>query len=226
MTPITATRKLLIMAAVLGRHPAEIPYGHRWLRSLLPGHSPLSDELPWITFRAIDWLDAYLRPDMSVFEFGAGGSTLFFADRVRKLVSIEHDKGFFELVRSMLAERGVANCELILHQPRQCTAASAAFASRQEKYIGMCFENYVKAIDRCADASLDLVLVDGRARVACVRRALPKLKDGGVLVLDNTDRPGYQDAYTILEGSECHDFDGLTPWNMEVSRTTVWQVRR
>jgi predicted O-methyltransferase YrrM len=38
---------------------------------------------------------------------------------------------------------------------------------------------------------LDLVVVDGRARVACVRQALPRLASDGVLLLDNADRDEY-----------------------------------
>ena len=41
------------------------------------------------------------------------------------------------------------------------------------------------------DASLDLVVVDGRARVECARRAMPKVKPGGLLLLDDTSRERY-----------------------------------
>ena len=71
------------------------------------------DELPWITFRAIQWLTRYLRPEMKVFEYGAGGSTLFLARRVRELVSVEHDETFHSVVAERLAKRGIQNCRLI-----------------------------------------------------------------------------------------------------------------
>ena len=94
MNPLSATRKILRMSGELIRHPQELPYAPRWFHSMLPGHSPLQDETPWITFRAIDWLDAFLKPDMDVFEYGAGGSTLYLAKRARRVVSVEHDEGF------------------------------------------------------------------------------------------------------------------------------------
>lgn len=213
------------MAGELSRHPGEVPYAWRWLQSVLPGHSPLGDEVPWITFRAMDWLDAYLRPHMKVFEYGAGGSTIYFAKRVKAVASVEHDAGFFEIVRSMLRERGLDNCELELHEPQPCEEGSRPFSSFQPKYVGMCFESYVKAIDRYPDGHFDLVLVDGRARIACVERAAKKIKAGGALVLDNTDRPGYARAYQMMANNKCRDFPGLTPWNMEVSQTTVWTVQ-
>lgn len=226
MNPISASRKILSMAGELGRHPRELPYAARWLHSLLPGHSPLFDEMPWITFRAIDWLDAYLKPDMSVFEYGAGGSTLYLAKRVRHVASVEHDEEFHRLVSDILAKRAIRNCQLMLHKAVPCAAGNRDFASYQEKYRGLCFESYVKAIDDCPDQSLDLVLVDGRARMACVKRSLGKIKPGGALMLDNSNRPAYAEANRLLGGVPRLDLPGVTPWNIEVSQTSVWQLPR
>ena len=45
----------------------------------------------------------------------------------------------------------------------------------------------------------DYISVDGRARVACLERALPLLKpQGGVLMLDNSDRKYYQRAFDVV----------------------------
>lgn len=223
MNPISASKKIIGMAVVLRRHPQELPYAMRWLHSLLPGHSPLYDEVPWVTFRAIDWLDAYLKPDMSVFEYGAGGSTLYLAKRVRDVVSVEHDEGFYQLVQEILSKRSNHNCQLLLHKPKPCEEGDHAFASYQETYRGLCFESYVKAIDNYPDRSFDLVLVDGRARMACVKRALAKLKPGGALMLDNSERPAYAQAAKLMDEIPQLDLAGITPWNLEVSQTSVWQ---
>lgn len=224
MNPISASKKILSMAGELRRHPRELPYALRWLHSLLPGHSPLYDEVPWITFRAIDWLDAYLKPEMSVFEYGAGGSTLYLAKRVRNVVSVEHDEGFYQLVKEILSQRANPNCQLMLHKPEPCEESDPAFASYQEKYQGLCFESYVKAIDSYPDQSFDLVLVDGRARMACVKRALAKIKPGGALMLDNSNRPAYAQAARLMGEIPHSDLAGITPWNLEVSQTSVWQI--
>ena len=107
---------------------------------------------------------------------------------------------------------------------RPCTDADRDFASYQAKYKGLCFESYVKAIDRYPDQSFDFVLVDGRARVACVKRALAKIKPGGAIMLDNSDRPAYAEAGRLLERLLAFDLAGVTPWNLEVSQTSVWRV--
>ncbi len=44
---------------------------------------------PWFTYATIDWLSANLRPNFNVFEYGCGGSTLYFAKRARKVMSVE-----------------------------------------------------------------------------------------------------------------------------------------
>jgi predicted O-methyltransferase YrrM len=212
------------MAGELGRHPQELPYALRWLHSLLPGHSPLYDEMPWITFRAIDWLDAYLKADMSVFEYGAGGSTLYLAKRVRNVVSVEHDEGFYKIVKGILSQRSIHNCQLMLHKSEPCEESNHAFASYQEKYKGLCFASYVKAIDSYPDQSFDLVLVDGRARMACIKRALAKIKPGGTIMLDNSDRPAYAEAGRLMGETPHLDLAGITPWNLKASQTSVWQI--
>ncbi len=224
MNPLSASRKILLMAGELGRHPRELPYAPRWFQSLLPGHSPLQDEIPWITFRAIDWLDGFLKPDMTVFEYGAGGSTLYLAKRVRHVASVEHDEGFHQLVSGILSQRGIDNCTLMLHKAEPCGEDNREFASHQQKYRGQCFASYVKAIDAYPDRSFDMVLVDGRARMACVERARAKLKPGGALMLDNSDRPAYQQARELMGDVPHQDLAGVTPWNIEASQTSVWRI--
>jgi hypothetical protein len=72
----TIASKLLRLAGNFATHPEYIP---RYLRDRAPERSsPLEIELPWISYAAIDFLDGYLKPDMTVYEYGSGGSTLFF----------------------------------------------------------------------------------------------------------------------------------------------------
>lgn len=226
MNPFTASKKILVMSSVLVRHPEEIRFAARWFCSHLPGHSPFTEKTPWITYRAIEWLDSHLGRDMSVFEFGAGGSTLFFSQRVRRVVSVEHDEKFHQVVARLLAESGIDNCELILRRPQPLTdgGPSWEFISHQAKYRGLSFEDYLKAIDEFPDASFDLVLVDGRARVESARRAFRKIKPGGYLMLDNSDRSGYAEVGRMLATCERQDMPGITPWNIEPSQTTVWRI--
>jgi hypothetical protein len=216
--------RLLSGLASLRHDPASLAYALRLARSLLTSRSALDDGVPWLTFTATAWLDSYLHPEMRAFEYGSGGSTIFLASRVRELVSVEHDAGWYASTERVLKRLGLVNCTYILRQP--LPEPSAAFASTDSAFGGMSFENYVKSIDDYADGSFDLVLVDGRARAACTIRALSKVKTGGHLLLDDADRPEYRDAVAALGSYSRLDFRGAVPYSTTVGTTSVWRIDR
>ena len=41
---------------------------------------------------AFKWVEKYIKPDMNVFEYGSGGSTLYFGNNVQLVVSIEDSR--------------------------------------------------------------------------------------------------------------------------------------
>jgi len=170
---------------------------------------------------------------MKVFEYGAGGSTLFLAKRVRELVSVEHDASFHNVVAERLARQGIKNCRLILCQPESAPRemplgaySTTSFTSFASRHMGESFEKYVKAIDAYPDGYFDLVMIDGRSRASCVRRAIGKVKPGGAVILDNSERPGYAGARRLLGEFTCLDMFGLVPWNMDLYQTSVWRVEK
>src|SRR4051812_45501617 len=69
-----------------------------WRVSLREGNTPTGDERPWVTFTAISKLESLIREGTRVFEYGAGGSTLFFLQRGALLVTVEHDAAWMENV--------------------------------------------------------------------------------------------------------------------------------
>src|SRR4051812_17428097 len=66
----------------------------RW-KKLRQARDVYTHQFPWITFWTIDYLNVFLKKNMSVFEYGGGGSTLFFAARVKELVTVEHNEDWF-----------------------------------------------------------------------------------------------------------------------------------
>jgi hypothetical protein len=82
------------------------------------------------------------------------------------------------------------------------------------------FRNYVSQIDAFPDGSFDVVLVDGQARPSCIKHAYPKVKPGGMLILDNADVPEYlAQTRQFLAGFEAHHFYGIGPiWGV------MWQT--
>ncbi|MEM7668603.1 MAG: class I SAM-dependent methyltransferase [Pseudomonadota bacterium] len=171
----------------------------RWLRSLFAIHD-IDDmvrlDLPWWTFRAIDAAENFLagRPDARVFEFGSGASTLWLAKRAAGVISVDHDAGWHDLVRGRLPETG--NVTLVM-RPADPGAPDPAYLSEKSGYGGQSFQAYASEIDH-HEGLFDLIVIDGRARVACLRHALAKRAPGGMILFDNSGRARYRDA---IDGS-------------------------
>jgi hypothetical protein len=215
--------RLLAGVGLLRRDPRGIRFAVPYLRSLLPGRSALADVIPMMPFGAIAWLRSYLRPGFSVFEYGSGGSTAFFATRVEKLVSVEHDPEWHIRTGQRLGGLPLRECTYLLQLPDD--GVNERFASTDERYSEMNFESYVRTIDAYPDRSFDLVVVDGRARNACVLQALPKVKPGGFLLLDDSYRAEYAVAMKALGGFRRTDFRGLAPYNTDLGQTSIWEIR-
>jgi len=217
-------RRLLTGVALLRCDLAGIRYIVPFLLSLASSRSALDDARPWLTFTAIEWLEANLTPEMRIFEYGSGGSTLFFASRVQDVVSVEHDPEWHARTGEAIAARGIRNCTYLLRLPGRSPAP--AVTSTDAAYEGMDFAHYVAAIDAYPDRSFDLVAVDGRARTACVLAALRKTKPGGLILLDNSERPDYNSAVDALAAYERADFAGIAPYSTEITQTTIWRIRQ
>jgi hypothetical protein len=199
-----------------------------WRDSRGAGRTPLSDAVPWITFGAARFLDQIIRRDWKVFEFGSGGSTLYLAGRASQLVTIEHDRAWATRVQGELARRRLGRCELRCIEPER-TASPAdpsdpdGATSSAPELRELSFARYAAAIDAAEDSSLDLVVVDGRARPACVAHARGKIKPGGYLLLDNSDRPHYAKATAALGAWKRRDFHGPGPYVLAFFCSTFWQ---
>ena len=147
-----------------------------------------------MTFQALAFIESLLTPEFTVFEYGSGGSTIFYSKRVRHVISVEHDTNWFSLVRSALAEERVSNCDCCLIPPQHTAKPSGssedpeAYCSSDQLYADYSFYNYVTSIDSFPDQFFDLVSVDGRARPYRVFHADRKVKIGGYLVLGHCSR--------------------------------------
>jgi len=99
-----------------------------------------------------------------------------------------------------------------------------SYASSDSKYEGQFFHKYVTFIDRFPDGYLDLILIDGRSRPSCFKHAVPKIKPGGYIEWDNTDRFHYQMAMSMAPADFVfRDFPGLSPCVPFFTRTSIWQ---
>lgn len=145
---------------------------------LFINEKPLFNDLPWLTDEAIAFLEGYFEHNkhVTLLEFGTGSSTLWFSRHAEKVISVEHDQRWYNHVEQELKNRSIQNVEYHLLQ-----------------------KNYYTFCDTLPAASIDFVLVDGKDRLACVERAMRILKPGGILMLDNAERPNYKPIYDLLK---------------------------
>jgi hypothetical protein len=98
-----------------------------------------------------------------------------------------------------------------------------SYASSAEEYSGHSFRQYVVTVDDFPDQFFDFVAIDGRARPSCIQHARAKVKIGGYLMLDNSERPSYQPSVQLLSRWERRQFYGPGPYNAYFWETTFWR---
>jgi len=124
---------------------------------------------PWLHPGVVAYLESLLCPEWRVLEYGAGGSTLWFAERVAKVVSIEHNLEW----RTKVRELAPGNVCLMDHYSNGGPPP---------------FEPH----------GYDLFFIDGdidgntKTRGTCLETASMFVKPGGWVVLDNANRPEYR----------------------------------
>lgn len=162
---------------------------------------------PWLAQGAIRFLDRALSPDGVGLEWGSGRSTSWFGRRLASLTSIEHDQAWYETVQERARELSSVQLRYIpLDHPAEETG--------HRQYDPL--PGYVAVANEFADESLDLALVDGAYRQACVSAVLPKMRPGGLLVVDNTDWLPIEQWGIPSTWETCHQSANV------VTQTTVW----
>lgn len=160
----------------LAFRPGDIP---RYLAQSLPSqHTPLTLGIPWWSFGAVDAVSSFITPDMEVFEFGSGGSSIFLAERAKCVTCVEDSEEWTELVRRQAERRGLLNLQ-VLARPFDFQTAEKFGES-----------SYLAAL---GEGVYDVIVVDGQeesvqVRPECFWRAERHIKPGGLIVLDDSWR--------------------------------------
>ncbi len=116
---------------------------------------------PWLHPEAVEYLEGLLTPEMRVLEHGAGGSTLWFAERVKEVVTLEHNPEWAEKMRALAP----ANVRVI-------------HTGTQEARVTCPFDLFL--IDGAREQRGQMILLSPQL-----------VKPGGWVVLDNANRPEY-----------------------------------
>ena len=156
--------------------------------------------IPWVTYSFIDFIKPRLTKDLTIFEYGSGNSTLFYAKNARRVVSVEHDEAWYHKIVKEKAD----NAEMIF-----CTLDRGGLYSKKVSSL---------------DEKFDIIIVDGRDRVNCCKHSINGLTENGVIVLDDSERKNYDEARDFLkqQGFKELSFSGISPGLFYEKATSVF----
>jgi FkbM family methyltransferase len=204
----------------------------RWYLSMRRDADPIADQKPWLTYGAIRFLEGMLSKDMRIYEYGAGGSTMFFVRHSGKVFTCEHDPIWATRVQEALDKMNFANYEIRVVKPvpdqesvYKDPADPEGYVSTSIQHRGFNFKAYAESIDEFPDNYFSVILIDGRARPSCAKHAIPKLADKGCIILDDAERGEYSAVHELMDsmGYLKKSFYGPGPHNGCFSVTCVWQ---
>ena len=173
-----------------------------WYTSLLSSkpYTVDSEEIPWLNYGFINFLSERLKDDFILFEYGSGASTSYFSKKVQTVVSVEHDEQWFNLVKANLP-----NNVTLIFEPLNTNGT------------------YCRLIHQFNN-KFDIVLIDGRDRVNCVKESISKLSERGILILDNSNRERYNEIFEWMNNKDFKQitFTGILPGGFKYDATTVF----
>lgn len=210
----TYPQKFFALCRALASSPRDIP---AYLRHLpCWRRQPADLELPWFSYGAIRFLKSWLRPTHRVFEYGSGGSTLFFAPRVETVLAVENDAGWQARVAEHIRVRGLRNASVEFHPLANDELAT---------FMASSFANRIRS------GTWDVVVVDchpgfyasryGYIRPAAVELAMEQLNPHGIIVLD--DCWMYPEQIKPRAGWQITVYGGCGPARYGVTATAVLQ---
>jgi precorrin-6B methylase 2 len=205
---LTNPQRVAKLAGDLLQHPGNVP---RYIaHNFIARKPPVELELPWFSYAAIDFLEKYLRLEMRVFEFGSGGSTLFFAQRCKSVTGVEDNAHWCEIVAAKIARIGIKNVDL-RHVPVAFTTEEAFAASE-----------YLQAVRQ---STFNVIIVDGtewtaNVRPICFHAAEQQIAPGGIIVVDDSWR--YRELRQMNRAKRFEIFESVGPARFGVTSTDVY----
>jgi len=144
-----------------------------------------TNEEPWYTRGAIEFLHENIKDSFEILEYGCGSSTPWFAQRAKSITSIEHNKQWIDNVVRATPEKLMEKIN-ITHIPNKKSGKNIGGD-------GFYYDEYVDYINSM-NMFFDLICLDGRSRSACIKNSINYVKKNGFLLIDNAERIEYKEA--------------------------------
>lgn len=170
----------------------------------------MQNPVPFLTLDAIRFMDKLIQPDMNILEIGGGNSSLWFLKRGVKLTTYEHDRQWALMVQNTVKQH-----------PEYYNAENFTLQIMQGNDV-------LNDLEKLKDKHFDVLLVDCMnaytQRTECIRIAKDKVKDGGWVILDNSDNPANWPADEIMKGKKMYRFTGYAAMGLFVCQTSFWRM--
>ncbi len=159
------------------------------------------EPIPWWTYSFNDFFIPQLTSDIEIFEYGSGNSTIFLAKIVQNITSIEHDKAFYNFQIPKIPKNVTLKFQLL------------------DKYNG----KYSKVILN-ESKLFDLIIIDGRDRVNCIKNSISRLSEHGIIILDDSQRHQYQTGidFLIENNFKYISFTGISAGTYKKKATSIF----
>ncbi|RDB03902.1 FkbM family methyltransferase [Runella aurantiaca] len=171
-----------------------------WFRSFHTKRSvdAAGNPLPWCTYPFIAFIQPRLKNHFDVFEYGSGNSTRWYAAQVQSVQAVENDEEWVKEVGRQLPPN-----------------AEVTYRALGEKYVSAV---------QISGKKYQIIVVDGRKRVDCMRFSVDFLTADGVLILDNSERESYAEVKGFMRalGFRWIDFYGMAPIVSHLTCTTIF----
>ena len=146
-------------------------------------HARFNSVMPDIAEPALTWINQHIEPTDTLFEWGSGGSTFWFADRVKQVYSVEHQLALFIYVKSHFLYEGYHNINMIYAS--EDTYPNAKYV---DAFDDVSYRKYCETIHNYPSKSFDWVIINGKSRGACLELAVSSVKHGGVILINDTNK--------------------------------------
>lgn len=118
---------------------------------------------PYYTYPFLWALRAWDLSDKTVFEYGMGASSIWWAKKCKKLYGVESNKEWFDAVHEKIGD-----------------ISELDFTDTAARYVNSIYRYGIQ---------FDIVVVDGIERDDCISKAVDMVKKGGILIVDNWMQP-------------------------------------
>jgi hypothetical protein len=188
--------------------PKHIP---KYFKYSMSKQTPIDFGLPWISFGAIEFLNKWpINEDTEILELGGGGSTIFFGKKKAHVTCLESSVIWAERLSTKCKENNLINVDIKIFEYDY---------SNQESFLESDFYHEISS------KKYDIILVDNYEedvllRPACFYNAEKSIKEGGIIILDDSWR--YSRVREFNSAKKHVIFKSIGPCRYGVTSTDIF----